>query len=150
VVRSQRQTEKGSAVSEADPYLAGRRRHVRQTKNRYNPPDRPFAHSDDCKIVKADPNVEIPWSRLEYGFWKRECVCSYETWQEPAPNRVRLDPYDPKTASHLGQCEYVSENNPDVMKVLLRITEKDGYWWVECAGCESGWQVPFYAHERVG
>jgi hypothetical protein len=26
----------------------------------------------------------------------------------------------------------------------------DGYWWVECAGCESGWQVPFYAQERVG
>jgi hypothetical protein len=29
------------------------------------PPDRPFAHSDDCKIVKADPTVEIPWSRHE-------------------------------------------------------------------------------------
>jgi len=61
-------------------------------KNRYTPPDTPFAHSEDCKIVKADPNVELPWSRLEYGLWKRECACSYETWQEPAPSRVRLDP----------------------------------------------------------
>ncbi len=25
-------------------------------------PNRPFAHSDGCKIVKADPGVEIPWS----------------------------------------------------------------------------------------
>ena len=33
--------------------------------------------------------------------------------------------------------------------VLLRTTEKDGYRWVECAGCESGWQVPYYA-ESVG
>jgi hypothetical protein len=119
-------------------------------KNRYNPPDTPFAHDDSCAITRADPDVEIPWSRLEYGQWKRECRCGSEVWHEPAPSRVRLDPHDPKTAQHLGQCEYVSENNPDVIKVLLRITENDGYWWVECAGCESGWQVPFYARERVG
>jgi hypothetical protein len=30
-----------------------------------------------------------------------------------------------------------------------KITEKDGYWWVECAGCEGGWQVPKYAKESV-
>jgi hypothetical protein len=34
-----------------------------------------------------------------------------------------------------------------VIKVLLRTTERDSYWWVECAGCEGGWQVPFYAQE---
>jgi hypothetical protein len=37
-----------------------------------------------------------------------------------------------------------------VIKVLLRTTEKDGYWRVECADCESGWQVTFYAQEKVG
>jgi hypothetical protein len=31
-----------------------------------------------------------------------------------------------------------------------KITEKDGYSWVECAGCEGGWQVPQYAKESVG
>jgi hypothetical protein len=36
-----------------------------------------------------------------------------------------------------------------ILKVLLRVTEKDGYWWCECAGCQSGWQVPYYA-ESVG
>jgi len=46
--------------------------------------------------------------------------------------------------------EYKDTTGPDVIKVLLRTTEKDGYWWVECAGCEGGWQVPFYAQERVG
>jgi hypothetical protein len=121
-----------------------------RNKKKIEPPDTPFAHGDDCKMVAADPTMKPPWSRLEYGQWKRECRCGSEFWQEPAPSRVRLDPYDPKTASHLGQCEYVSETDPAVIKLLLRVTEKGGYWWVECAGCESGWQVPFYAQERVG
>jgi hypothetical protein len=121
-----------------------------EKKKRYTPPDTPFTHADDCRIKRADPTVEIPWSRLEYGVWRRECRCSFEAWQEPAPSRVRLDPHDPKTSRHLPQCEFVGVTDPDVIKVLLRITEKVDYWWVECAGCESGWQVPFYAQERVG
>jgi hypothetical protein len=28
---------------------------------------------------------------------------------------------------------------------LLKVRERDGYWWVECGSCEAGWQVPFYA-----
>jgi hypothetical protein len=118
-------------------------------KNRYTPPDTPFVHADDCKIVAADPTMKPPWSRLEYGLWKRERVCSYEIWQEPPPSRVRLDPLDPKTARHMGACEYKGTTNPDVIKVLLRITEKDSYWWVECGGCEGDWQVPFYAQESA-
>jgi hypothetical protein len=36
------------------------------------------------------------------------------------------------------------------LKVLLKIQEREGdYWWVECGGCEAGWQVPYYA-ESVG
>jgi hypothetical protein len=34
----------------------------------------------------------------------------------------------------LPQCEFVGVTDPDVIKVLLRITEKIDYWWVECAG----------------
>jgi hypothetical protein len=34
--------------------------------------------------------------------------------------------------------------------VLLKIRERDGdYFWVECGGCETGWQVPFFA-ESIG
>jgi hypothetical protein len=29
--------------------------------------DKAFIHADDCKIVKADPGVEIPWSEVESG-----------------------------------------------------------------------------------
>lgn len=58
-------------------------------------------------------------------------VCSCEYWREPASSRVRLDPLDPKTARHMGACEYKGVTEPDVIKVLLRTTEKDGYWWVE-------------------
>jgi hypothetical protein len=32
-------------------------------------PTQPFAHADDCKILKADPGVEIPWSEVESGHW---------------------------------------------------------------------------------
>jgi hypothetical protein len=91
--------------------VRGEEEHILR-KKRQGPPDRPFQHTDDCKILKADPNVEIPWSRLEYGFWKREFVCSYETWQEPAPNRVRLDPHDPKTARHMGRASTRASPNP--------------------------------------
>ena len=27
-------------------------------------PDEPFAHSDDCKILAADPDVQIAWSEI--------------------------------------------------------------------------------------
>jgi hypothetical protein len=51
----------------------------------------------------------------------------------------------------LGQCEYVSETDPAVLKVLLKVKDGSGggYWWVECGSCECGWQVPYYA-ESVG
>jgi hypothetical protein len=110
-------------------------------KKKIEPPDTPFAHDPDCRILKADPDVSIPWSRLEYGHWRRECVCSAEGWDEPAPNRVRLDPYDPATSRHLPQCEFRDASDPSILKALLKITPKDGYSWVECGACSAGWQV---------
>ena len=32
-------------------------------KKKIAPPDTPFAHSDDCKIVAVDPGVETPLER---------------------------------------------------------------------------------------
>jgi hypothetical protein len=100
--------------------------------------------------LAAEPGVEIPWSRLEYGRWHRECRCGAESWQEPAPGRVRLDPLDPSTAHHAGKCEFAGVTDPAVLKVLLKITPKEGYSWCECGSCETGWQVPFYAEASVG
>ena len=110
-------------------------------------PNKPFNHAEDCPIVAADPSVEIPWSYLGDGFWKAECACGFETFTEPlVDDRVRLDPLDPKTSRHLGQCEYASETDPAVLKFVLKVKEgADGaYWWVECGSCECGWQVPHY------
>jgi hypothetical protein len=113
-------------------------------------PDKAFSHSDDCKILAADPGVEIEWSKLERGHWVAECVCGTEHYHEPRTRPARLDPVDPRTARHLPQCEFASETNPATLKVLLKVRERDGYWWVECGSCEAGWQVPFYGSESVG
>ena len=111
-------------------------------------PDKTFVHSEGCRILAADPDVEIPWNEVEAGHWRAECVCTIEYYNEPfVDDRVRLDPFDPKTARHLGQCEYVAETDPSVLRVLLRVKPGmgEGYDWVECGGCGAGWQVPYFA-----
>ena len=113
-------------------------------------PTQQFVHANNCRIVKADPTVEIPWSYLGEGLWKAECVCTAEYFREPTTdNRVRLNPFDPATARHFGQCEYVAETDAAVLRVLLKVTDKGDYDWVECGACDSGWQVAHYA-ESVG
>jgi hypothetical protein len=66
--------------------------------------------------------------------------------QEPADRRVRLDPNDPSTSRHAGQCEHRYTSDPALLRVILKVKEGagGGYWWVECATCEHGWQVPHY------
>jgi hypothetical protein len=55
-------------------------------------------------------------------------VCTIEYFREPiSDDRVRLDPYDPATARHFGQSEYVSETDPAVIKILLKVTDKGDY-----------------------
>lgn len=110
-------------------------------------PATPFTHAEGCKIQAVDPDVEIPWSYVGDGLWKAECVCTMEYFREPfTDNRVRNDPLDPKTARHLGQCEFASETDPAVVRVLLKVRDGMGgdYWWVECGDCGTAWQVPYY------
>jgi hypothetical protein len=121
-------------------------------RRKRTPPSKPFIHSDDCRILKADPDVEIPWNYLGDGSWRAECVCTFEIYVEPAVDeRVRLDPLDPKTSRHLGQCEFASETDPERLRFLLKVKPGlgEGYDWVECGACGAGWQVPYYA-ESVG
>jgi len=85
------------------------------------------------------------------GHWEAVCVCGAEYFHEPfADDRVRARPHDPATARHLGQCEYASEADPTVLKVLLKVKPGmgEGYDWVECGACAAGWQVPHF--ESVG
>lgn len=118
-----------------------RRRMFHRTKKG---PDRPFVHSDGCKILAADPSVQIEWSEIERGHWQAVCVCGKD-YHEPAGDRVRLDPLDPKTAHHAGQCEFVSVSDPSVLRLVLRVVDKDDYWWTSCSACDMGWQVPHFS-----
>jgi hypothetical protein len=83
-------------------------------------PTPPFQHAAGCRIVRADPGFEPPWQDLEEGHWRRECQCGAEDYREPhVDRRARLDPLDPATARHLGQCEYASETDPAVLQLAL-------------------------------
>jgi hypothetical protein len=111
-------------------------------------PTRPFAHADNCKLVQADPGVEIPGSEIESGHWRAVCQCGAEDhYEEPADRRARLDPLDPSTFRHAGQCEHLDTSDPALLRVILKVRDGAGgdYWWVECGTCGCGWQVPHYA-----
>jgi hypothetical protein len=111
-------------------------------------PSNPFVHQEGCKILKADPNASIEWQEVERGFWEARCVCGVETYREPiTDDRVRLDPLDSRTSRHAPECEFASETDPAVLKVLLKVKpgQGEGYDWVECGACDTAWQVPYYA-----
>ena len=74
-------------------------------------------------------------------------MCGAEYFNAPlTDDRVRLDPYDPSTFRHAGQCEHRDTKDPALLRVILKVRDGagGGYWWVECATCEHGWQVPHY------
>jgi hypothetical protein len=126
-----------------------RSEHVWQEEGPYQE----FVHSEGCRILAADPHVEIPWNEVEAGHWRAEWVCTIEYCNEPfADDRVRLDPLDPKTSRHAGECEYRDTTDPAVIKLILNIKPgmSEGYEWVTCNACETSWQVPYFAEESVG
>ncbi len=90
----------------------------------------PFTHADDCKILKTDPGVEIEWSEMERGHWVATCRCGEQHYREPTKARVRQDPLDPKTTRHLPQCEFAGETDSSVLRVLLKVQDKETYAWV--------------------
>jgi hypothetical protein len=91
------------------------------------------------------------WSELERGHWRATCQCGTEDYYEPVADRIRSDPLDAKTSRHAGQCEFASETDAAVLRVILKVRDgmAPGYWWVRCHSCDSAWQVPHYA-ESVG
>ena len=114
-------------------------------------PTRAFSHASDCKIVKADPGVEIPWQEIETGLWIAECQCGKHYHHEPlADGRVRLDPLDPATFRHTPACPQRDVTDQAILKATMRVQEREGYWWVESSMCACCWQVPYYGAESVG
>ena len=112
-------------------------------------PQKAFVHSNDCKLLRADPGLEVVWNELRSGFWERRRVCGAEGWHAPEAGRVRRNDYDPATARDLGQCAFVGETDGAMLRLLLKVTDKGYYDWVQCRSCDAGWQVAHYA-ESVG
>ncbi len=115
-------------------------------------PTRPFTHADNCRILKADPTIQIQWSEVETWHWRAVCQCgSEDVYEEPTDRGVRLDPYDPSTFRHAGQCEHRYTSDPALLRIILKVRDGAGgdYHWVTCSGCDCSWQVPYYA-ESVG
>jgi hypothetical protein len=40
---------------------------------------------------------------------------------------------------------FVGETDAAMLRVLVKITHKGEYDWLECSACDAGWQVPHYA-----
>src|SRR5215211_4008008 len=115
-------------------------------KRKNRPPETAFAHADDCKILRADPDVQIEWSEVESGYFTRQCVCGREHWRAPATQRSHVDPLDPSRAVHSAVCEYKDATDPATLRLALKVRPgaDDGYVVVECAACDYLWQVPSY------
>jgi hypothetical protein len=110
-------------------------------------PSRPFTHTDDCVIVKADPGVAIEWQQVERGRWEARCRCGVEYFREQPAGRRRLDPLDPTTSRHAPECEHRHQTDPALLRAVLRVQDGAGgdYWWTTCNACDRAWQVPHYA-----
>ena len=65
----------------------------------------------------------------------------FALWLAPDADRVRVDPLDARTSRHLGQCEFASETDAAMLRVLLKVADKGDYDWVESGACGAGWQV---------
>ncbi len=112
-----------------------------------------FLHTDDCKIFKTDPGVELNWSEIRRGAWEARCVCGIQYhYEDSADRRVRLDPFDPSTGGpgrHFPQCEHRDTTDPAVLRLILRVKDVafagGDYFYVTCGACEAEWQVAHYA-----
>jgi hypothetical protein len=75
---------------------------------------------------------------IEDGHWRAVCQCGIEDYCEPVADRVRLDPLDAKTSRHVGQCEFPSETDGPLLRVLkVKYSVGGDYWWVECGACDT-------------
>jgi hypothetical protein len=85
------------------------------------------------QVARSAPRTLSGW---RHGFeprWDYQVICTTEYYNEPfVDDRVRLDPLDPSTSRHAGECEFAAETDPAVLKILLKV--KDG-----AGGANGGW-----------
>ena len=91
------------------------------------------------------------WSNV--GIGRRDAKCGIDRfYEQPADRRTRLDPLDPSTSRHAGQCEHRDTSDPALLRAILKVRDGagGGYWWVECSACDCGWQVSHFSAENGG
>jgi hypothetical protein len=97
-------------------------------------PTRPFTHGDNCKILKADPTVQIRWSEVETGHWRADCQCgSEDVYEEPAVV-FGSTPMTRPLFRHAGQCEHRYTSDPALLRAVLMV--RDG-----AARATGGWSA---------
>jgi hypothetical protein len=89
---------------------------------------------------KTEPG---PWLELEDAATANEAL----TASSRANYCTRLDPLDPSASRHLLQCEQAATTDPAFLRAVLKLTDRDDYWRVDCNACDGVWQVPHYAAE---
>ena len=57
--------------------------------------------------------------------------------------RRNLSRSEPPRSGETDTATYVGAN-PTIVKAILRVLDREDYWWVECSTFEGGWQVPHY------
>jgi len=60
-------------------------------KKQHQPPSQPFAHDPDCRIVKADPNVVIPWNEVETGATGGRSACARSSTTTSLSSMIGFD-----------------------------------------------------------
>jgi hypothetical protein len=87
------------------------------------------------RFLEANPTVQIQWSEVETRHWRAVCQCgSEDVYEEPTDRRVRLNPHDPSTFRHAGQCEHRYTSDPALLRAIL----KDGTARARATG---GWNA---------
>jgi hypothetical protein len=96
---------------------------------------------DDLLVAAEDLRVGVSHQLDRYRV--RHAAREQER-RRTVPQRVERDP------NHLPQCEFITVTDPAVLRVLLKVTDKGDYAWLECGSCGAGWQVAFSAAESAG
>ena len=112
-------------------------------------PDQPFSHAPDCKIVHADPSVQVPWSEIRVEFGRHAVCAASNTTMSPSPTTVSGSTRSTRRPLATRGSASSTVTDPAMLRAVLRVTRKDGYDWVECNGGDMGWQVAHSA-ESVG
>jgi hypothetical protein len=66
------------------------------------------------EILKADPNVEIPWQEIETNSWVAGCAFREEYWREASPPTVAFGStrFIRPPFFHAWACEYRYATDP--------------------------------------